>query len=225
MTIIYSVQYNNNDYKKIYEKYYFLCSEYTKNKIKNFIKEQDVCNCILSEIIFKEILARFYNLNYDFDNLKRNSYGKPYMSFEKKRIHFNISHSENMVVCAISDENIGIDVEKIDYSIITFKDIFCSKKEMDYLSNQNLDIDDEIKILYTIWTVKESFLKLLGVGLHYPLKKLSFKLQKGIIQKSGRNIKKVHFDTVLKENYIITISSKHINYRMFFLDVNELGEK
>ena len=45
------------------------------------------------------------------EELQMDKFGKPY--FVNSKIHFNISHSGNFVVMAVSDWNIGIDVQRL----------------------------------------------------------------------------------------------------------------
>ena len=47
---------------------------------------------------------------------KTRKYGKAYIS-NHENIHFNLSHSGKIVVCAISDMEVGTDVEEIDLQI------------------------------------------------------------------------------------------------------------
>lgn len=62
-----------------------------------------------------------YNIAGD---VKVDKFGKPY--FEDTDIHFNISHSGCYVIAAVSDEDIGIDIQKIKAtSIELLKRIFC----------------------------------------------------------------------------------------------------
>ena len=47
---------------------------------------------------------------------KTEKYGKAYIS-NHENIHFNLSHSGKMVLCAISDMEVGADIEYIDAGI------------------------------------------------------------------------------------------------------------
>ena len=47
---------------------------------------------------------------------KTEKYGKAYIS-NHENIHFNLSHSGKMVLCAISDREVGADIEYIDPTI------------------------------------------------------------------------------------------------------------
>lgn len=53
---------------------------------------------------------------YDY-NVYYNEYGKPYLD---NGLYFNISHSKNVIVCVISDREVGIDIEYLTYSDSVF---------------------------------------------------------------------------------------------------------
>lgn len=72
------------------------------------------------------------------------------------------------MVCVISEDEVGVDVEKIrpiEYTAISKR--FLTSKEYNMFSF--LPQHDKLKNFYTLWTAKESFTKALGTGLHTPL--------------------------------------------------------
>ncbi len=84
-----------------------------------------------------------------------NDYGKPYVD----DVYFSISYSEPYVIVAISDEEIGVDIEVIDE--LTYDDVkpFLNKKE-----KISITPESSVEEYYTIWTKKEAVLKLIGTG-------------------------------------------------------------
>ncbi len=115
-----------------------------------------------------------YLQNYDFLSQKalscdlklvRNENGKPYAA-NKDNLFFNISHSNEMCVLAISDGEVGVDVQEIrEIRGDIAKRFFC-KEETEYI---NLDDADENRKTIEIWSIKESYVKMLGKGLGYGL--------------------------------------------------------
>lgn len=90
--------------------------------------------------------------------------GKPFLKNLKKskNIDFNITHSGDWVACAIDSNDIGIDIEQIkDINVTDFEEIL-SPKEINY-------IDEKLERFYQIWTLKESYIKALGVGVYKDL--------------------------------------------------------
>ena len=125
----------------------------------------------------KNGISRFWGIDEGLIHFSVNEYGKPSVS-NYPDIHFNISYSENYVVCAVSDSPIGIDIEAIRPRSMKIAERFFTKNEYSYIVGiQPIDIQQhkirELYRFYEIWTKKESYLKLLGKGLSVPLSSFS----------------------------------------------------
>ena len=110
-----------------------------------------------------DIALKQYGLNECDMTYRVNEYGKS--EFENlTNIHFSISHSGNYAVCAISDNRLGCDIEKIGRVDMKISNRFFTKAECDRINSLNFD---EQKIeLAKIWTVKESYGKAIGRGVY-----------------------------------------------------------
>ena len=93
-------------------------------------------------------------------DLYYNEYGKPLLKSGK---HISISHSYYFSTIAISDDDIGIDIEKVREKITCIQHKFVNT-DFDSLSDENL-----IKQLTVIWGAKEAMYKI------YPYGGLSFR--------------------------------------------------
>ncbi len=99
--------------------------------------------------------------------------GKPYSV--NAQIKFNVSHSGNLVICAVSEKEIGIDVEKIRTVNPRACEKFATAKEIDYINSSSDGF-------FRIWTLKEAYFKCIGTGLGSDIKSVSFDINKnGII--------------------------------------------
>lgn len=114
-------------------------------------------------------------------NLKYNPYGKPYL-VDYPEIFFNLSHSDNWIVCAISDREIGIDVEQI-------RDISCMPAIVEKMFSpsermQVMDLEGfaGLDMFFSVWTLKESFVKYLGRGFSLPFHTFSISESAGEYQ-------------------------------------------
>ena len=90
--------------------------------------------------------------------------GKPALSGHPE-IHFNLSHSGSMAVCAVSDRCVGADVEQV-------REARRNVAQRCFLPQESLWIEaaaDPDRAFYRIWTRKESLLKRQGVGLARPM--------------------------------------------------------
>lgn len=104
------------------------------------------------------LLIDKYVLNGDKDAYFVHSNGKPYTT---NGLFFNVSHSGNYVVLAVSDKEIGCDIQKCDEKnyLRVGKFVF-HKNEIELLNST----DDKLTTFFEIWTKKEAYLKLLGTG-------------------------------------------------------------
>lgn len=88
--------------------------------------------------------------------------GKPFIT-NLENVHFNISHSGDFVVCAVSNNEVGIDVERIRKVNLRIAERYFSASELYDL--MQLGEEERKTYFITLWTVKESYLKAIGKGL------------------------------------------------------------
>ena len=102
--------------------------------------------------------------------------------FEKPRlmnhpdIFFSLSHSGNVAACAVSSNNIGVDVQKVKpIKNKLAKRVLTGEEYSIFLNSPKPD-----DYFCEIWTVKESFLKKSGDGLTKELREISARNVTGI---------------------------------------------
>ncbi len=106
------------------------------------------------------------------------SHGKPYLyqPDQENKVEFNLSHSENLMVIAISKNNrVGIDLEHI--RDISEKNVILNNffSVQDQQGFSSFSEEDKEFAFFSYWTYKEAYLKALGVGLSvHPNKKTFF---------------------------------------------------
>ena len=154
------------------------------------------------------------------EDLVYNEFGKP--SLKRKDIFYNISHSGKYVTCAISNKIVGIDIQK---HIEKFEEIisFFSISEKEYLASipfQKL----LIKEFFKIWTVKESYVKVLGRGLYKELDSFSLFLDKKKIIDEGRIVKDILYKNFsISEEYTMSVvASSDDSYEIRYVAVENL---
>lgn len=107
-----------------------------------------------------------------------NEQGKPYFT-DRPDINFSLSHSGNIVMCAISENPVGCDVQQIgrnDKYIKRIADRFFGRCENEYLNS--LAENEKDDAFYRIWTIKESYVKALGDGLSKDFSSFDVRLSK-----------------------------------------------
>lgn len=149
-----------------------------KNSLGTFYYSFSKTSKELLEIALKEEKITSYKISKSIN-------GKPYI--DNSNIFYNISHKNKMVGLIISDSEVGLDIEYIDTENIKRESIlkyFFTEKERESITN-NED-------LLTLWTKKESYIKLNGGMLRDAI---------GL----DINNTNVIYDTFKLDNYIITI--------------------
>lgn len=89
--------------------------------------------------------------------IDKNKNSKPYFK-DYPDIRFSISHSADLVVLAMSESEVGVDIEKIkprDYQGIV---------DRHFSEGENAEVSD-LNGFLKVWTKKEAFLKLTSEGL------------------------------------------------------------
>lgn len=80
-------------------------------------------------------------------------HGKPYLT--NSGLFFSLSHSGEYAACAISEQAVGVDIQKIVDVSERVISRFCTKAEQKHLKNSNDPKRDTIRL----WALKESWLK------------------------------------------------------------------
>ena len=168
-------------------------------KIANILKDDDKKRSILGEILLINLLNEL-NIDYNSITITKNKYGKPYI--KDLDLFFNISHSNDFVVCAISKNEIGIDIEKIRETKDSIINQFATTKEKQYINEFKNKFNNRV---FEIFTLKESYFKCLGTNLNH-IKNIEFEINKNIVR-----CNKQHFEFKLIHeinDYIIAICEK-----------------
>lgn len=90
------------------------------------------------------------------------AYGKPFLK-DFPGIHFNISHTSYAMICAVSYMPVGIDIEKKRKINRRIMSRYFTEPERNYVFSENYHQDERFT---RIWTMKESYVKFTGKGLH-----------------------------------------------------------
>lgn len=132
-----------------------------RQKIKNCMIEKKRNIEAMSQIFAKICVKKTFNIAIREQKISYGEFKKPYL-FGHSDIHFNISHSEGLLVCAVYDKPIGVDVERVrSYPENLIKKV-CSESELEFiLKSGNINYE-----FCRLWTGKEACLKLQGRGFN-----------------------------------------------------------
>lgn len=136
----------------------------------------------------------------DFDLFYDES-GKPHLQDGK---HISISHSFDFAALALSNENIGIDIEQVKEKVLRIAPRFMETWHLENLTQQ-----DQMKKATVIWGTKEAIFKVKNeVGISFPdhIFEKAFSLSEKKCQAELRfNAREEHFNIYFEEveNYMI----------------------
>ncbi len=126
--------------------------------------------------------------------------GKPYFK-NIPNIHFSLSHSGNLVMLAVGDVNVGVDVQKMQGYKEGIVKRFYHKKEVDALLQCETEVVREAHF-YEIWTYKEAYIKYTGNGLSEDFRTFYAEEKKAcIVRESGQAIAKYYQLLLRKPEY------------------------
>lgn len=183
MVSVYLSKINLKMSQKTIENLLQFISEENRERFHKFHFIEDSLRTLYGEIIVRYVISKQHSLKNEKIRIVRDSYGKPFI--ENVPLYFNISHSGEWVACAISTQEVGIDIEYIkDIDLNIAKSFFC-KSEYESLISKNEE--DRINYFYDLWTLKESYIKWLGTGLLTPLDSFSFNVSDTNILLSDKN--------------------------------------
>lgn len=154
-----------------YGKWYSLMSEDKKRRVDRFRCEDDKKRTVAGEMLARKAVAEWCDIAEESIVFDKREYGKPFAV--GLNVEFNISHSENMVVCAVDEKPVGVDVELIRPIDLGIAKRICTENELLYLFGHvpveegfscvpNRDI---LMRFYEIWTAKEAYGKCSGTGV------------------------------------------------------------
>ncbi|MGM9581054.1 MAG: 4'-phosphopantetheinyl transferase family protein [Anaerovibrio sp.] len=94
------------------------------------------------------------------------SNGKPYLAglTGAEGLYFNLSHSEGMVMCAISEQEVGCDVEKKAVLDRSLAEHVMQGHELDWIYGSDREPEQQERF-FRLWTLKESYMKATGLGM------------------------------------------------------------
>lgn len=159
-----------------------------QNKLSKYRRWQDAQLSLLGRILLGEGLNNI-NIPFREDNVRYNNYNKPY--FKEGKVKFNISHSGNIVVCAIAKScEIGVDIEMLHNLCI--KDFKSQMTEVEW--ERIVSSSNPKNFFFKYWTQKEAVIKAHGMGLSLPLDSFEIMDNKTIIGEESFFLKEIQLD-------------------------------
>jgi 4'-phosphopantetheinyl transferase len=133
-----------------------------QQKVTAFSRWEDAHASLSGKLLLQRACLDL-GLSGDLCEVRYSAFGRPYL---ENGPDFNISHSGNVVVCAVSTAGrTGIDIElNIPVNLEDFRDHFAEEEWQHILA-----APDPLPVFYKYWTIKEAVLKAQGSGFQASL--------------------------------------------------------
>ncbi|GAA5038626.1 hypothetical protein GCM10011506_36670 [Marivirga lumbricoides] len=182
-----------------------------QNEIRNYANWADAQKSVLGRLLLQEGMNRI-GRTFNQHEVFYNNFKKPIL--KSNDVKFNISHSGELVVCALTKHgNIGVDVEKIRY--INWEEL---KSQM---TNNEIAIiatsKNKEEAFFNYWTKKEAVLKAHGKGLLVDLPSFEVINNKAEIEACHYFTKEVYLKTGYKSHLAI-----NSNFDGLSIDIHEI---
>lgn len=181
--------------KQLYRKLYTGVDASRRAKADKFLFEKDKRLSVAAGALLQHAL-QMENVRKPSIEIAPN--GKPYIA-GMESLYFNLSHSEEMVMCAIAEKELGCDVEKrtsLDHALAKF---VMTEYELEMIYGFESD-EKQQEMFFRFWTLKESYMKATGLGIRLEPKSFSMVL--------------------CNDNYIVKppVDERVFNFKEYFLD-------
>ena len=135
-----------------------------REKAMTFIRLELQQKYIKTRGRLRRVLSSYLKIEPQQIQIKVGQYGKPYL--EHNSLHFNLSHSKNKIVIAVSNcSEVGVDVEEYRQQRNLKGLVEKCFSEQEQLYWYSLSEQQKSFMFYHFWVRKEAFVKAVGRGI------------------------------------------------------------
>lgn len=144
-----------------------------------------------------------------------NADGKPYLSGGK--VHFNLSHSGSIAVCAVSNAEVGVDVQILRPVKDALLKKVCTQAEYAFVT---ADGESSLQRFCRVWAIKESVMKCLGKGLSLPPQKIELDFSTKTCAKIDGKDCNLYFKEYALEGYCVAACSEKDAFAQKMIEIS-----
>ena len=138
-------------------------SDYRLERLKKTSRSEAKAQSLAAELLLIHAVRTVYPEAELPLKITVGEFGKP--ELRGIELEFSLSHSADMVLCAVSNKCVGADIQLHTSYKVALAERFFTKKEAAAIAQAA----DKDRMFTQTWAVKESYLKLLGTGMRRPL--------------------------------------------------------
>lgn len=160
----YMSDFSEDDYKNTYD----ILGTQEQKRVDRYKRDDDKKRSLLAHILLKKLMKKEYKSECE---LMYEENGCPH--FIENELFVSLSHSSDVAFCAVAENPVGVDVEKIRDISFSLINRVCVDEEKDYVlagfkhsADEKIISDENVKKrFFEIWTAKEAYFKMKGSGI------------------------------------------------------------
>ncbi len=165
LTQIFAADVSCLESSELYYEAYDSVSDRRREKTDRYLRARDRFTSLGAEVLLYYAVWKRFGVKLK-PQIGQRLDGKPF--FTDFDLKFNLSHSGSYVLCAVSDKEVGCDIEKCRNADTELARRFFNKSEYEHILSAQTEEEKNI-LFFRYWTLKESFIKATGIGMRIGL--------------------------------------------------------
>ena len=167
-----------------YDTMYAAASPERQERADRFRFPDDRMRCLCAQSLARRMLAIASGVSPEQITFTYGERGKPEANLP---FYFNLSHSGDFVLCAVSEKPIGVDIEQIKPFRAGLITRWCSQGEAEFIRGSHHALKDSVTDpevcarFYRVWTAKEAYAKMTGKGISTDLTQICYVPEKATV--------------------------------------------
>lgn len=166
------------------EELFALLSQSEKEKVARYRLDTAKHTALITRAFIRLILSKYASVDPQQWQFSISELGKPEIQDAPIPLRFNLSHNDELIICAIClEKDIGCDIENLSrkISVNAIAERFFSTQEAQLIKSSPTKF-------FQYWTLKEAFVKATGLGISQGLETFSFEVKDAETEKFNDNI-------------------------------------
>lgn len=181
-----------------------------KARLGKFVYRKDVRASLAGRLLMRKFVNECGGLPYDKITFVRDEHNRPVLKDHSTVVSFNVSHHGSYTVLAgeVGNVKLGVDVMSLEYDRGKSMSEFLNTMKRNFSPAEWEEIKgsvaekpevEQISMFYRHWTLKESYLKALGIGILIDLKSLDFRTNSELSRNSVTTDTVLHIDGIKQD--------------------------
>ncbi len=147
-----------------------------REKLGRFLRDSDRHHYLVSHALVRSVLSRYADTAPRDWRFSHGPHGRPEVISEQcPDLRFNLTHTAGLAACIVTlDDSCGIDAEQLHErgNPLGVAQRMFSETEVEQLKQR--EGRDFLEFFYARWTLREAYVKALGIGISFPTREMYF---------------------------------------------------